>query len=134
MNIFLKAFKNSVLTLLFHSFNFGFASSLSPYYGHNFCKKGSTESWRINGRCQKSPVCKNILVLSELNFQFRHSAEKEASDEAEPGEDPCDICAGIRQGSEVLPGLSGLVLCLTWSDIRLCKKVLTESEDVYKAQ
>ncbi|XP_060900883.1 E3 ubiquitin-protein ligase TRIM39-like [Labrus mixtus] len=84
--------------------------------GHNFCKSCITEDWKINRKC-KCPVCKKIFDLipelhvntfiSELAIQFKQEAVKKASEIAQPGEVPCDVCTGVR-----LRALKSCPVCL----------------------
>ncbi|KAM9366661.1 E3 ubiquitin-protein ligase TRIM21-like [Symphorus nematophorus] len=84
--------------------------------GHNFCKNCITENWKIN-RKRQCPFCKKLFdtgtelhvntFISEMAAQFRQSAVKRASEEAKPGEVPCDVCTGIR-----LKALKSCLVCL----------------------
>lgn len=82
-----------------------FTSPVTIPCGHSFCKSCITEDWRINRKC-KCPMCKKIFDLitelhvntfiSEMAAQFKEAAVKEASEIAQPGEVPCDVCTGVR--------------------------------------
>ncbi|XP_051236102.1 E3 ubiquitin-protein ligase TRIM21-like [Dicentrarchus labrax] len=82
-----------------------FTTPVTIMCGHNFCKNCITQNWRINRKIQ-CPLCKKLfdtrhelhvnIFISDMVAQFRQSAVKKATEEAKPGEVPCDICTGLR--------------------------------------
>ncbi|XP_073320709.1 E3 ubiquitin-protein ligase TRIM21-like [Pagrus major] len=93
-----------------------FSAPVTLLCGHNFCKNCITVNWRINRKIQ-CPVCKKRFdtshelhvntFISEMAAQFRESAAKNTSEEAKPGEVPCDACAEIK-----LKALKSCLVCL----------------------
>ena len=106
-----------------------FCAPVTLLCGHNFCKNCITVNWRVNRKIQ-CPVCKKRFdtshelhvntFISEVAAQFRQSAAKNASEEAKPGEVPCDACTDIK-----LKALKSCLVCLaSYCDIHL-KRHLT---------
>ncbi|KAE8300639.1 Nuclear factor 7, ovary [Larimichthys crocea] len=98
-----------------------FTDPVTTSCGHNFCKNCINEHWNVNVLWQ-CPMCKEVFTtkpelhintfISGLVAEFRENAQWKAnssnSEDAKPGEVPCDVCIGTR-----LRALKSCLMCLT---------------------